>query len=246
MTEETLKDMMVNLKLRGMLAEFDTQTPGSTSGLSFNERLGILLQAECDQKRNNKIRNCNRLARFAQPQACVEEIIYDADRSLDRDGMARLASCSYISNHENVLALGASDSGKSYVGCALGNAACRHGIKTRYVRLAELFEEIERAEGDGMYRRKFSEFAKIPLLVLDDFMLSIPTVKQVQILLELVERREYAGSTIVCSQLHPSQWEERMDEKIQANSIYSRLVPGAHWIEIKGDRPMRERMRARS
>lgn len=102
---------------------------------------------------------------------------------------------------------------------------------------------MEQGEKEGKYRRLFRDYCRVPVLVIDDYLLSIPTVKHVQLLLELVEHREFTGSTIICSQLHPSNWQQRIDEKIQANSIYSRLVPQAHWVEIGGDQPMRERMR---
>lgn len=246
MTEEEIRQTMTELRCKGMLAEYDDQlrSPDMRS-LSFNDRLGLLLSSERDLKRSNKVRNCHNLARFAQPNAYTEDIIYDEDRKLDRDTVIKLASCSFVKNKENVLVLGKSDSGKTFTGCALGNAACRRGIKTKYVRLADFFSEIERAESEGKYRKVFSDYCRVPLLIADDFLLSIPSVKQVQILLELVEHREFTASTVICSQLHPSNWQQRIDEKIQANSIYSRLVPQAHWLEINGTQPMRERIRCR-
>ena len=165
-----------------------------------------------------------------------------ADRALDRTTLLRLASCEYISRHENILVLGASDSGKTYIGCALGGAACRRGIRVRYTRLVDMFSALAEAEVNGKYLKKFKEYSAVPLLLLDDFMLSIPTIKEVQILIELCERREFTGSTIVCSQLAPADWQKRIDEKIQANAIHSRLVPSSHELLIKGIRPMRERL----
>lgn len=244
MTEETIRQAMMDLKCKGMLAEYDEQQKiPEIKTLSFDERFGLLLGAERDLKRSNKMQNCLNLAKFSQPDACIEDIIYDADRKLDKDAIVKLSTCAYIKDHDNILVLGASDCGKSFISCALGNAACRRGIKVKYIRLSDFFSQIEQAEQDGKYRKLFREYCRYPLLILDDFMLSIPTVKQVQLLLELVEHREFTASTIICSQLHPSNWQQRIDEKIQANSIYSRLVPQAHWIEIGGDQPMRERTR---
>lgn len=215
MTEETICQVMIELRCKGMLAEYEDQLRSpEIQSLSFNDRLGLLLGAERDLKRSNKVRNCCNLARFAQPDACIEEIIYDADRKLDKERVLKFSTCSYIGDHDNVLVLGASDCGKSYVACALGNAACRRGIKVRYVRLADFFADIERGEQDGKYRKLFREYCRVPLLIVDDFLLSIPTVKQVQTLLELVEHREFTTSTIICSQLHPSDWQQRVDEKI--------------------------------
>lgn len=245
MTDETIRHLMADLKLKGMLAEYESWASDGMAQMTFHVKLGLLLQAQHDLKRDNKVRAMHNKAKLAQPDAYTEEIIYDADRGLDRDLIVELAGCSFVADSDNVLVLGASDCGKSYVGCALGNAACRHGINTRYTRLSDLFEELEIAETKGRYLAKFNEFAKAKVLILDDFLVSIPKVTQVQILLELLERREYTGSTIICSLLHPSQWQQRINEKIQANSIYARLVPGAHWVEIKGEQPMRERVRSR-
>lgn len=246
MNAQTVRNLMSELKLKGMLKEYEVQLDGGFPDMTFDERLAMLLQAQCDLKRSNSIASMNAKAKFSQPGACIEDIDYSEDRGLDKRLILELASCSYVRNNQNVLVLGASDCGKTYMGCALGNAACRHQLKTRYVRLADMFKDLEQAALNGDYIKKFNEYAKVKVLILDDFLVSIPTIEQVQTLLELVERREYSGSTIVCTLLHPSDWQARIDEKIQANSIYSRLVPNSQWIEIKGDVPMRERiMRAR-
>lgn len=243
MSIESNKELMRELKLKGMLAEYEAECEsGQFHQIAFDERLGYLLGAEDNRKRDTRTRTRHSMAHFAQPFACIEDIIYDADRALDKACLLRLASCEYIGRHENILVLGASDCGKTYIGCALGGAACRRGIRVRYTRLSDMFSALAEAEVNGRYLKKFKEYATIPLLLLDDFMLSIPSIKEVQILIELCERREFTGSTIICSQLAPAEWQKRIDEKIQANAIYSRLVPSSHELIVKGARPMRERL----
>jgi DNA replication protein DnaC len=110
-----------------------------------------------------------------------------------------------------------------------------------YIRLTDLFEALDRAEATGKLTKEFRYYATVSVLVLDDFLLSVPTLKQVQSLVELMEQRERTSSTIICSQLDPHNWHKRIDEAIQANCIYSRVVPTAHVIELKGKTPMRER-----
>jgi len=244
MSIESNKELMRTLKLKGMLDEYDVECGTSDFDvIPFDDRLGYLLTAEDSRKRDNRTRNRHNKARFAQPDACIEDIIYDTDRALDRSEILRLSSCEYVGRHDNILVLGASDSGKTYIGCALGGAACRRGFKVRYTRLTDMFEALAQAEVNGGYLKAFREYATVPVLLLDDFMLAIPSIKEVQILVELCERREFSGSTIVCSQMAPEEWQGRMDEKIQANAIYSRLVPAAHRLFIKGNKPMRERLR---
>ena len=245
MSIETNKELMRELKLKGMLFEYEAECESSQfHHVPFDERLAYLLGAKDSRKRDMRTRTRHNMAHFAQPSACIEDIIYDTDRALDKSVILRLASCEYINRHENILVLGASDSGKTYIGCALGAAACRRNIQVRYTRLVDMFSALAEAESAGKYLKKFKEYATVPLLLLDDFMLSIPTIKEVQILIELCERREFSGSTIVYSQMAPAKWQKRIDEKIQANAIHSRLVPSSHELLIKGIRPMWERLSA--
>ena len=242
MGTESIKDRLRELKLKGMLEEFEAQIEGdSYDGLSFTERFSLIVEAEQIKKRNSRTQLRHRQANFAQKGACIEDIDYTVDRNLSKETVLRLASCAYAGKHENVLVLGPSDSGKTYLSCALGNAACRRDIKVSYSRLADLFSVLEQAERVGRLTKVFRFYSSVPILIIDDFLLSVPTLRQVQTLVELSEQRERTTSTIVCAQLHPRDWSKRIDEAIQANCIHSRLVPGAHVIELKGGMPMRER-----
>jgi len=240
---ETTMDRLYQLKCRGMTEAYEEQLScGSYDGMSFDERFGLLVESEYLRKKNRKIGLRNRQAKFAQSGACIENIDYSHDRGLVKDTVLRLASCSYVARRENIVVMGQSDSGKSYLGCALGNAACRNDIKVRYFRLSDLFTHLDKTDAAGTLSKGFRELAAVPLLILDDFLLSVPTIGQIQTLVELLEQREYAGSTIICTQLDPKDWQKRIDEAIQANCIYSRIVPAAHLIELKG-MPMREKYR---
>jgi DNA replication protein DnaC len=232
------------LKLGGMAEAYaDQMESGQYDKMSFEDRFALIVEAEYLRKKNNRIALRHRKAAFAQGDARIEDIDYSPDRELERDTILRLASCNYVKRFENILVLGASDSGKSFLGCALGNAACRHDIKVKYYRLTDLFEHLEVARLSGGLQKAFKELASVSVLVLDDFLLSVPTIQQAQLLVELLEKREFGASTIICSQLDPKDWHKRIDEQIQANCLYSRIVPAAHIIVIKG-KPMRERYRA--
>jgi DNA replication protein DnaC len=240
---ETTMDRLHHLKYRGMAEAYEEQLAGgSYDGMSFDERFGLLVEGEYLLKKNKKIGLRHRQAKFAQSSACIENIDYSHDRGLVKDTVLRLASCRYIAKKENIVLMGQSDSGKSYLGCALGNAACRNDIRVRYFRLSDLFAHLGKADVAGTLSKCFREIAGVALLILDDFLLSVPTIGQIQTLVELLEQREYAGSTIICTQLNPRDWQKRIDEVIQANCIYSRIVPAAHLIELKGT-PMREKYR---
>jgi DNA replication protein DnaC len=239
---DTAKEQLRYLRLTGMLEELEAQMQTQEyDSMSFVERISLLVDAEYLKKRNGRAQLRHRQARFAQGDACIEGIDYAADRDLNKDSVLRLASCTYVKRHENILVLGPSDSGKTYLSCALGNAACRREIKVFYRRLADLFAALDHAEQSGCLTKLFRHYTSVPVLILDDFLLSVPTLKQVQTLVELLEQREHNASTIVCAQLHPRDWHKRIDEAIQANCIHSRLVPSAHVIDLKGGMPMREK-----
>jgi len=239
---DTARDQLRYLGMSGMLDELEAQMGSNQyDGLAFSERFSLLVDAEYMRKKNNRAELRHRQARFSQGSACIEGLDYSPDRNLNKDAVLTLASCAYVARHENILLLGSSDSGKTYLACALGNAACRREIKVAYHRLTDLFQVFDQAENTGGLGKVFRRYATVPVLVIDDFLLSVPTLKQVQTLMELLDQREHIASTIICSQLHPRDWHKRIDEAIQANCIYSRLVPAAHVIELNSAVPMRER-----
>jgi DNA replication protein DnaC len=241
MSIENTTEQLRILKYKGMLEEFEAQIASSEyDHMPFVERFSLIVEAEYLRRKNSRIQLRHRQAGFAQKDACIEGINYSCQRNLNKDTILTLASCTYVKRQENILILGASDSGKTYISCALGNAACRRDIKVSYHRLTDLFSALELAEESGKLIRTFRNLVTVPVLVIDDFLLSVPSLKQVQMLVELSEQRERTASTIICSQLNPRDWHKRIDEAIQANCIYSRLVPSAHIIEMKGSTPMRE------
>ena len=123
---EAIKNKLRELKLKGTLEEFEAQLEGgSYDSLSFTERFSLIVEAEQIKKHNTRTQLRHRQANFAQKNACIEDIDYTADRNLSKETILRLASCAWAGKHENVLVLGPSDSGKTYLSYALGNAGMR-------------------------------------------------------------------------------------------------------------------------
>lgn len=203
--------------------------------LTFEEKVGLCIEAERTAREDRKIQKAVRAARFKLPGACIEDIAYLPDRTLGRDRIARLASCAWIAANENLVILSESGGGKSYVAQALGNAACRKLLTVRYVRLNDMFRELNIARSEGALYDAIDAFSGPRLLILDDFLTTpIEDARNAIDLFEILERREGRGSTLFASQLEPDQWYLRIDSEICADSILGRIVKSARFIDIKG------------
>lgn len=203
---------------------------------TFEEKVKEMIDAEDAARQARKITKLVREARFKEPAACVEDIIYMPERKLSRDRIARLAECSWVEADEVLVAISKTGSGKSYIAQALGNAACRRLLPTRYVRLADLCCELNRARmaSDGGYYRAMDRFKSVKLLIIDDFLTTpIETVNSVD-LFEILEAREGRRSTLIASQLEPNEWYLRIEGELIADSILGRVASACRYLDIEG------------
>ena len=211
--------------------------------MSFHERLMLLVDAEYDSRRNNNIKRLIKNAKFSDSSAFLGNIDYLPDRHLNRDLLESLADNDYIRQGLNVILIGATGTGKSFIANALGVNACQSGYKTRYIRLPELFSELEAARIQGRYHQVMKQFQKLPLVILDEFLLIPASEQEQRDLLELMEYRCGQVSTIFCSQFMPEGWHERLGGSALADSILDRIIPSAYTMRIDGDVSMRQRKR---
>lgn len=155
----------------------------------FEDRLAMLVDAEWSARKSNRLTGLIKKAGYADTQASVENIEYIAERHLDREQILRLASCSYIQEARNVIILGATGAGKTFLACSLGVAANRNFYAARYLRLPDLLVEIAVARRDGAYREYMKQLKKVKLLILDEWLLYPLKEAEARDVLELVEAR---------------------------------------------------------
>ncbi len=242
LTNHTL-DQLRGLKLTGMADAFTQQLEQpSTHELSFGERFALLVEREITHRENRRLTRLLQLAHLKQP-ASIEDIDYKHKRGLDRAQVAGLATCDWVRAHHNLHITGPTGSGKSWLACALGNQACRQGLSVRYERSARLLESLRIARGDGSYAKRLIQLAKTELLILDDFGLKPLAQQERHDLLEVIEDRHGAHSTLITSQLPVSSWHEYLGDPTVADALLDRLLSHAHRLELKGE-SMRPRQTA--
>ena len=204
-----------------------------------DELIAHLVQAEWDDRYNRKLQRLITNARFRY-LASFEEIDFSVRRNLDKNQLLRLSSCDWITKNQNIIIVGSTGSGKSWIASALGHQGCQHGYKVLYRNCIKLFDELKIAKADGSYIKEISKIEKMDLLILDDFGLKPLDGNQRLMLLEIIEDRHGRKSTIITSQLPVNQWHEFIREDTIADAILDRLVHSSHRIEFKGELSMRE------
>lgn len=186
-------------------------------------------------RENRRVRRLIREAKLKSTQACVEDIKYTANRNIDKGLMAQLSSCQWIREHHNLILTGATGCGKTWLACALGNAACRQGLSVAYIRAPRLFEELQIAHGDGSFGKRLSALAKTDLLILDDWGIAPMNQSERNDLLEILDDRVGTRATLITSQLPPDHWHAWINDPTLADAILDRVLHVSHKIALGGE-----------
>lgn len=235
-TVEKLRDMKLKVMAQ-MIAEPDH----SLRELSFEERLGIMVEKEWLSRKNSRIKRSLTAAALGL-NACIEDINYLADRTIDKKMIQTLSSCSFIEQKLNILISGKTGSGKTYLACAFGNVACRHGYSVKYFRIPELLLEIQDAKQENRYAKFIAQLQKIKLLILDDIGLKAYNLEESRDILEIAESRYNKVSTILSGQIDHTKWYELFPDPTIADAIMDRVIHNAYILALDSKLSMREVM----
>ena len=235
MLTQPLVQHLQELRLRGMAAALEQQlTTPDRSQLSFEERLGLMIQHELTERGSARLAQRLRWARLPQG-AVIEDLDTSTLRGLDPAALAQVRDLAWIDQHLNVLVTGPTGVGKSFLACALAHSACRADHSVRFYRLPRLVDELTRYHALQNRSAFLKQLAKAELLVLDDFGLVPLSDQSKRDLLEILDDRYDRSSTIVTSQLPVDQWHAFLADPTLADAILDRLVHNSYRLALKGE-----------
>lgn len=234
-TRQNLLDQLAQLRLPAFRQALEAQfTAPQYDELSFEERLALLVETEMLQRQEHRVQRRVRQAHFQQT-AWVQEIDFSPNRGLQRQQILQLAQTTWIRKGLNLIIVGPTGAGKTYIACALGRAACEQDLVTRYFRLPRFFQEMKNAQLEGAYPKLIRSLHKTSLLILDDWLRDPPALLETQFLLDILDDRYNRMSTLLVSQFPVAAWHDRIPDPTLADAILDRLVHNAHRIQLQGE-----------
>lgn len=241
--EQTIEKLM-DLGMRELAKAFRSQMQDNTlNSMSFEDRFGLLVDAQWSQRTSKRISSLIQKADFKFPQACMEGLDFTAERKLNRDLLLELSQCKYIRDKHNILIMGAAGAGKTYLSNALGVSACKKLFKVKYIRLPELLVDLSIARGDGSYKELLTQYKKVKLLILDEWMHKPVNETQASDIFEIIESRYQVSSTIFVAQSEPAGWYQQIGSGVIADAILDRIVYNSYEVALNGEVNMRERLK---
>lgn len=222
------------MKLWGLVEALRQQRGSSAHAkLSFDERMGLLVEAEWLAREQKKLKTRLKAATMRYP-ASLEDVDFKHPRGLDRQVVLSLGNCVFVQQRHNLVIIGPTGIGKSYLACAFVERACRRGFKAAYVRLPRLLQQLAVGRGDGSYARILDRLKRVELLAIDDWLLAPLSDAERRDLIEVVEDRSEWASTLIASQVPSKDWHASIGDPNLADAICDRLLHNAHRIELKG------------
>ncbi len=232
LTENTVTKLR-EMHLSVMAAAYKEQLSDSSfQSMSFEDRVSLIVDKEWNSRKNNYLKRLIKQANLSEPNACIEDIEYHSDRNLNKNMITKLSTCNYIQEHHNVILLGATGSGKTYLACAFGMNAVRNFLSVKYIRLPELLTDLSIARGSGTIRKVMAQYKKYSLLIIDEWLLYALNETEARDVLEIIESRYKKASTIFCSQFDVPGWRDKLNDPILADAICDRIVHDSYSILI--------------
>jgi len=226
-------EKLKELKLHGMLKGLQEQQESTNmQQLSFEERLGLLVDIESLERENRQLKTRLKQAAFRQ-NACIQDIDYSLPRKMDQSLMQSLYCCQWIKDSLNVIMTGPTGVGKSFIACALGHQACMKGYRVKYLKLSRFLPQLAIARADGTYLKMIQQLTKVDLIIFDDWGLSVLNSQERHDMLEIIDDRHNRSSTLITSQIPQSEWFQVIGDPTLADAILDRIIYNAYTIELK-------------
>lgn len=238
-TIEKLKE----LKLK-VMAQMLSEPDATLRELSFEERLGIMVEKEWLAKKNSRIHRLLNNASLGL-NACIEDIEYTVERTIDKKTIQTLSTCAFMEQKLNIVISGKTGTGKSFIACSFGNNACRHGYTVKYFRIPELLLEIQDAKHENRYARFMSSLQNTKLLILDDIGLKSYNLEESRDILEIAESRYNKGSMVLAGQIAHTLWYDLFPDPTIADAIMDRVIHNSYILTLDSKKSMREVMAER-
>jgi DNA replication protein DnaC len=235
MTDEETIQKLMNMRLVTMAQAFRdllTQAPGSQ--MSFSELVAIMVDREWTNRENRKLARLMRAARLSVTDASLENVWCDPARGIDKSVIRDLGTGKWIRNKQNVIVVGKTGVGKTFLGAALAQAACRNGMRALCTRVPRLLHELGIARADGSYASVLARLARLDVLVLDDFLIGPLKDQERRDLVEILEDRYGKSSTVVTTQVPTKNWHEKLADPTMADAICDRVIHNAHVLALRG------------
>jgi DNA replication protein DnaC len=238
---EAVIEKLLFMRLHGMAEGLREQMNEAYRDLSFDERFGLLVDKEKLYRENSQIKTLLSRAHLRHPNACFEDIDFRTRRGLSKGTTLKFAQNDWIRSYQNIIIIGPTGAGKTFLACALGNSAIRQGIRTLYVRLPRLAQELKIARADGSYGKFLERIQRMRLLIIDDWGMNPFSDGERRDILEIVEDRHGVRSTIIASQFPVDTWHDIIGDPTLADAICDRVIHNAHKIILTtGEESMRK------
>lgn len=234
LNQQTLS-ILHSLKIFGMAKGLEERLANAKHAeLSHAEFIGLLVQDEKIYRDNARLKRLLKKAKLRQ-EASLEDVDYGTSRGLIQQAILELANPGWVAAHRNVLVSGPAGIGKTFISCALGNAAARSGYTVLYLRAPRLFETLQQSRGDGSHLKALARLSRVQLLIIDDFLLTPLSDWERKDFMEVIEDRYQLGATIIASQCPIGDWHPNIHDPTLADAICDRLFHNAYRIELRGE-----------